>query len=464
MLAAGSLGAALPILGFQPNAASAHKRGTTTTTTTPTTTPSTTTTTPTTTTTTTTPSSTPANSVTAFDTGVPYYATYQSHNTRMVYVPGVGIVLGYLHSWSGGQSASTDTGDVRVIFSSDNGASWTTLLDVSISGHSPPSMEVDSAGNVYAFVVNTWTATGAWMYKFPAGNYANYTRYTIGGGEANTGKFATAYDPYNNHLYYVRGDESGGPFALYTIDPSTGSVLQYLNMLTNDPANTTFPHYPNIYVANDGSGLTLLAWTNTLYSNGSSYYDIHYLVSPDHGQSWIGKNGAISSSSYPIDGTASGPSFSLMDPSEYNTSTYRWLSNVYAQDGKLFFVYSGNPGFWLRRVDWATRTGDLWLGGSNGVCGDTTCLNNLSALFSGAGTSGSRIFLTSAPTDDNIATLSSDDDGATWHLYATTPGETWGWPYALSGSHRLGPNGEILGAFTSQSTSTASFVHTVWNP
>jgi hypothetical protein len=98
------------------------------------------------------------------------------------------------------------------------------------------------------------------------------------------------------------------------------------------------------------------------------------------------------------------------------------------------------------------------------------CLDNISAFFSGNGTAGSRIFLTSelAGTGE-IATLSSDDDGATWNDYAVSSSATWGPPYGISGSHRLGPNGEVFGAFTGElgntySGNVATFFTTAWAP
>jgi hypothetical protein len=69
---------------------------------------------------------------------------------------------------------------------------------------------------------------------------------------------------------------------------------------------------------------------------------------------------------------------------------------------------------------------------------------------------------------NDVATLYSDDDGATWHDYAATTGASWGRPYGISGSHRLGPNGEVFGAFTGEVGNTYSgnlteFFTTAWN-
>jgi hypothetical protein len=326
---------------------------------------------------------------------------------------------------------------------------------------------------VYAFFGEVPAGTdSALMYKFPAGSYSHPVSIPVGNVSAETDKWASAYDPATNHLYYVKGDGSTGSFRLYTINAASGKTLQNLFLLKKTA--TVYPHYPLMYVANDGSGLTLLAWTNTLYSN-NGYYDIHYLVSTDHGRSWIGKNGTIPSSAYPIDPTNAGPSFAMMDPSEYNSSSYRWLANIYVQDGKLFFVYSGQDNgsgqLWYRRVDWQTQTSDEFSGPATSICGETICLDNLSAFFSGNGTANSRIFLTSQEVgSNNIATLYSDDDGATWHDYAVSSNASWPSPYGISGSHRLGPDGEVFGAFTGEATpaniysgNLTEFFRTAWS-
>ncbi len=190
-------------------------------------------------------------------------------------------------------------------------------------------------------------------------------------------------------------------------------------------------------VARDGSGLTVLAWTNT-YDSGAvhpgcsfAYYDIHYLVSPDHGRHWYGKPGLISSSpfpaGFPVDGTDSGPSFALLDPSELSTSCpegnphYNWLENVYTQDDKLLFVYGNAPQGreTYRRVAWNPRTHKAQQ--TTSVRGAQEADRTSPGSSPASGTANAPIIFTSAGSDNRIITLDSTNGGATWHTYGQEP-------------------------------------------
>jgi hypothetical protein len=413
-----------------------------------------------------------------------YFATFSSHAQRLAYVPGSsgGMFVAWLYAEDTTASpcfrepppVGTRCGSamVRVARSTDNGKTWTPLLTIGVGGHSPPTLEADKAGNVYAFV-NSWGSRDTIVYKFSAGNYSRPAiQARLEGGE--TDKSTSGYDPLTDELYYVKGDFTiGNSFRLFRFRTSAKGTITGSDMLTDAPlgAYRVYPHYPTMDVARDGSGLTVLAWTNT-YESGAvhpgcsfSYYDIHYLVSPDHGRHWYGKRGLISSSpfpaGFPVDGTDSGPSFALLNPSELSTSCpmknphYNWLENVCTQHDRLLFVY-GNASQGretYRRVAWNPRTHRA----TNDV-GPMVLkqLHSFTGFFSGTGTANGPIYFTSAGRDHRIITIISTDGGATWHTYATSRRGSWKRTYAVSGGHYLGPSGEILGAFTD------SVSHNVW--
>jgi hypothetical protein len=197
-----------------------------------------------------------------------------------------------------------------------------------------------------------------------------------------------------------------------------------------------------------------MAWTTSNPNNPKGYYDIHYIISPDGGQTWYGKTGAISS--WPILAGDDGVGWQLLDSSEYNSgaNTYtndtNWLANIYVQDGHLYFIYRHQGSYALYR-----RVTPRWTGSGYTMTNDVGPVtvglaDGNGAFFSGNGTTGSQIFLTSdAPGGTSIKTVSSTNDGQTWNTYATSP-PTATSVYATSGGHDLGPGGTIIGAYTDE--------------
>jgi hypothetical protein len=217
-----------------------------------------------------------------------------------------------------------------------------------------------------------------------------------------------------------------------------------------------------------------MAWTTTDKScRPYGYYDIHYVISPDGGANWYGKNGAISYASLPIQAGDDGPSWQLLDASEYKAggNTCRndtnWLASVYIQDGDLFFIYRHQGSKARYR-----RVAPTWSGSSYTMRNDVGPVTiglgdgNEGAFFSGYGTAGSRIFLTGAtPGGHGVKSVSSTDDGRTWHRYAIGPPSST-YVYATSGAPELGPGGNIIGAFTDQigTNGARSNVYFIHNP
>ncbi len=394
------------------------------------------------------------NAVTQVATPNTYYATFQSHNQRVV-ANSHGIFMSWLQTWSG---AGSENGIVRVARSTDGGKTFQTLLDQPIIGHYPGTVETDNAGNVYVFITSLdWkNASGyanARMFKFtPEANFLNPTYATLSGGGSD--KFTSAYDAERNQLYYVQGDASlNGVNKFFTI--STAGTVTSVKDVTKT-GQVAYPHYPHLQAAD---GKLLLAWTNTALANSSGYYDVRFLVSQDGGQTWLGRSGPVA---LPVVADENGPSFAVLDAAERTVGGYRWLAGIHVQAGKLHFTYGSQSQMWYKRFDWAAKAMDRTVG--PGVTGGTTTLQMTSSFFTGSGTPGARIFLTSGTTGNRIGTLQSDDNGTTWKHYALSDAyQPAGYLYAIAGGRRPAPDGSVIGAVTDQgATNRLMFIKSGW--
>ena len=438
------------------------------------------------------------------------YGTFQSHSQRVAHVRGGGIFVAYLgyagpsHDTACHISApqpSTGLTDgcqshaiVNVDRSTDGGSRFSHVLQIGIGGHYPPSLEVDSAGDVLVVVNDAGTTDGAWVYKLPARKWNSpvlmgtltygyddkfTTGYDVAGQSASRGgtywEMHGGDGPTNNHYVMVvtraaAAGWGGGPVSTRCTFGSQQNCYFWLADTDSGPlapSGGVFAHYPHIYFDRSGScpgaqsgrcDLAVMAWTTTDEScSPYGYYDIHYLISADGGATWYGRDGAIPYASFPILAGDDGQGWQLLDSSEYKSSgnTCRndanWLANVYIQDGHLCFIYRHQGSNALYR-----RVTPTWTGSGYTMANDVGPITvgvgdgNEGAFFSGYGTAGSRIFLTGATrSGKGTTTVSSANEGKTWRRYATGP-TTSTYVYATSGAHELGPGGSIIGAFTDQ--------------
>ena len=445
----------------------------------------------------------------ATNIGTPY-GTFQSHSQRMAYVSGGGIFVAYLgHAGRRSDTAChisapqpsqglTDGCQsyaiVNIDRSTDGGSSFSHVFQIGIGGHFPPSLETDSAGDVLVVVNDAGSTDGAWVYKLPTRNWNRpelMGTLTYGYDD----KFTTAYDadgqsassggtywemhggdgPTNNHYVMVATRAAaagwgGGPVNTRCTFGSQQNCYFWLADADSGPLappGDVFAHYPHIYFDRSGScptgqtgrcDLAMIAWTTTDQScSAYGYYDIHYLISPDGGATWYGRDGALPYANFPILAGDDGPGWQLLDSAEYNsgrntcTNDSNWLASIYIQDGHLFFIYRHQASHALYR-----RVTPTWTGSGYTMANDVGPITvglgdgNEGAFFSGYGTPRSRIFLTGASRSGHgITTVSTANDGRTWSTYATGP-STSTYVYATSGAHELGPGGTIIGAFTNQ--------------
>lgn len=388
------------------------------------------------------------------------FGTFQSNNQRLAYSPG-GIFMSYVVDWNRHSDAATGV----IVRSTNGGASWRRILTVRLRDHDPATLQTDSAGNVYAFQSGPVSAPhDAFMYIFPrSADYTNNGSNYLVLNHGYSGKFASAYDPSTNRLFYANW------YGLYTVTlgstRATADSYSYLHMFRADCGETV--EYPLLYVDRSDPGLVVLAYSATKHAAPRpSYYEDRFIVSTDNGTTWQGRSGTISHFPFNFAG-CDGPSWLVNEPSQITgLDDYWWLDSVYAQGGYLLFVYSDRQGaLEYRRFNWSERRFDVTIGLSQCLGAAPLCPEGLGAFFSGEGRRDSRIYLSgSNRPDQKVDIWYSDDEGASWRDYASTPrlGDV---TYACSGMPQLGPNGEVMGAVTilrsGADNSTVYFFHTI---
>jgi hypothetical protein len=437
----------------------------------------------------------------------PYYSTFQSQNSRIVYTSD-GIFLSYFTNWGGN---SNDVGDDIVVRSTDNGATWTRLIDIPNikSKHAPASLETDSSGNIYAFMESqAWGSDDARAYMFPkSANFANNGTDYLELSSAGVGdnKFATAYDPNVNKLFFAAqyymstitatcqseiGSSGTAACSGGTADASQTFQWNHFCNYSSCQSGSSGQElsYPHLYMGRDATDahVLLLSWTEApTPETNAQYYDIRFIFSTDDGATWHGANGSTICGSgcgygWPLDTTQNGPSFLVNPSSETSSTDGPWLDTAYVQDGYFMFMYALHPRYYLSPADKVEYARFSWSGGSATLSERIlypTCISTGSlcptqgsegAFFSGNGTSNAPIYYLGqeySGSSDEVVVLKSTDSGATWQdsLHSSGVGN-WN-PYAESGGFRLGPGGEVLGVMMdasnglTQSSNTIDFFH-----
>jgi hypothetical protein len=129
----------------------------------------------------------------------------------------------------------------------------------------------------------------------------------------------------------------------------------------------------------------------------------------------------------------------------------------------ILFAYGDNShNLHYRRFTWVTKGREARSHAARRMCGVSICAASQGSFFSGTGRPGARIFLTAGMPDHRIGTLYSDDNGVSWHDYASSRVRTAAFPWAVSGGPTPGPAGEVLGAVTDQSRNQVDFIRTGW--
>lgn len=365
--------------------------------------------------------------VTQIDSGVTHYATFQSHNQKVV-ANEHGIFVTHIRDRDLPYQAQT----WRLSRSTDGGANFSTLCEQT-DATNPPVIETDAAGNLHVIRVD-FVVGDAWWYRFDAAQQFRDPQVARIPGAA-AGKYAMAIDGPRQQLYFFAHN---GAFRRIGLDGKVDLAMTLLK--SGDHAALQYP-----LLALDDAGNLHAAWT-TVKHGEYLYWDIHHMLSPDGGTRWqdlAGRPIAI-----PAIADDQGPAERISAADEYQVHT--WLSSMLAVGGKLHFAYlaqSDPPRQHYVRYDLASGERDRHV--QPEFRGERISVRGLSGYFVADAERPRTVYYVSQDAG-RIAVLRSEDNGDSWHDYARSE-ERYAL-YAIGGFRRT-HEGAILGTFTDQRSS-----------
>ncbi len=361
--------------------------------------------------------------LTLLDAEATGYATFQSHNQKVV-ANAHGIFTTHIRSRNEAFTAQ----QWRLSRSRDGGATFETLYE-SVDATNAPAMETDAAGNLY-LVRSDFSDGSASLYRFQADDYAQPTVTRIPGGSA--GKYCMNLDEAHSRLYYFTWGRS-----LFVL--GLDGAVRKRQELTVDGTNAG-PQYPLSFL--DPSGVLHFAWT-TQKHGVYLYWDIHYMASDDGAQSWRRMDGTPLPIPQPTDDSGASDRITLDDEFEVHS----WLSNLLVKDGKAHFAYAAQATTWRQhyvRYDLATAARDVDL---NPIfAGEEIRLASLDGFFASLASLPEAPLYYVSSAGGRLGCLASDDNGETWYDYALSA-ERFN-PYSIGGARELTADGAIVGTFT----------------
>lgn len=371
--------------------------------------------------------------LTCVDPAATGYGTFQSHNQKVV-ANRRGIFMTHIRSRNEPYTAQ----QWRLSWSRDGGQSFDTL-DEATHATNPPILETDDADNIY-LIRPDFLDGHAYLHRYLADqHYLKPSSWRIPNGAA--GKYSMAIDRQRNRLCYFAHN---GTFHLVGLD---GKVLSSTNFIS--AGQSAMLQYPLLYL--DDGGTLHAAWT-TQKHDVYLYWDIHYLQSPDGGQTWRTMSGAAVSP--PVVADEGGPADRITLADEFEAHT--WLESFFVRAGKAHFLYLAQtkpPRQHYVRYDLGSARREI--DRQPNFQGETLSLLGLDGFFAtSAAQPGAPIYVVSRDASaSRLACLASDDEGSTWHDYAASP--TVINPYSIGGCRETTADGWIIGSFTEQVATTS---------
>lgn len=364
--------------------------------------------------------------VVCVDTEATGYATFQSHNQKVV-ANSHGIFMAYIRTRNEAYTAQ----QWRLLRSTDGGRSFSVIYE-DTHATNPPVLETDEAGNIYLIRVD-FQDGNAYLYRFLAEkDFQEPLISVVPQGAA--GKYAMRYDPSRKQLYFFSHNNT---FHVIGLD---GTVHKSCTLLQQGPHAVL--QYPYLDVGQDG--MLHAAWT-TQKHDVYLYYDIHHMCSPDGGKTWRNLDGAPLTTPVVADDT--GPAMCITWDDEFENHT--WLSSVRVKNGKLHFVYLAQrtpSRQHYMRYDIAAAKRDMDL--QPEFAGGMIRLSGLDGFFAArSGKSDSPLFCVMQDAG-RIACLVSRDNGGSWQDFARSTQAFR--PYAIGGYREITEEGHVIGSFTEQ--------------
>lgn len=360
--------------------------------------------------------------LTCVDPDATGYATFQSHNQKVV-ANGRGIFMTHIHS----RNEEYTNQEWRLLHSVDGGQTFATVL-AGVGATNPPVLETGPDDTLYLGRVD-WLAGDAYVHVFAKDAAFDAEPIVLEGAAA--GKYAMLLDEPRNRLYFFSHNNR-----FFTVDLATLAVSR-AELLTDGP--NALLQYPLLALADDGT-LTA-AWT-TQQHGLYMYRDIHWLVSPDGGETWRTPPG--DPLDLPVIADETGPAPSVAGAETLDVHT--WLANLAVHRGKVHFMYlaqSAPSTFHYKRYDLATGAIDFQH--APVLRGAAISMAPFDGFFVTA--PGGALYAV-GQSEGRIACLRSADNGLTWRDHALSD-ERFN-VYSLGGFRELTPDGAVIGAFTDQ--------------
>ncbi len=362
----------------------------------------------------------PAFEVTLVDPAVTGYATFQSHNQKVV-ANQHGYFLSYIQTRDEPFMAQR----WRLMRSVDEGKSFDLVYEAVHATNAPP-IETDAEGNVY-LACTDFKDGNAYLYRFDvAKNFQEPAISTIPGGAA--GKVALLLDPSVPCLYFASHNNE-----FYTLGLD-GAVRERITLL--QPGPKAYLQYPSLRL--DAGGALHYAWT-TVLKDAYLYRDIHHMMRPRGSTTWQNFDGTPLTA--PVVADDGGLATRITGDDEFEVHT--WLASFLIKGGKAHFLYM-NQGPTAKEV-YVRR--DV----QSGVEELRTTLDtvlSMSGLFVTADDSPTSPLYCVSSKDQHLVALISRDNGGAWAPYART--EEAYHEYSLGGCNTMAPGGWIIGSFTDQ--------------
>lgn len=379
--------------------------------------------------------------LTLVDDPVIHYATFQSHNQKVVEAGGL-IYISHLRTRNEAYTEQT----WRLSVSKDRGASFKTLAEQT-DATNPPVLECDPQGNLFLIRVDfvsgdafldRWEAgqVRSWAYK-DQGKPPTPKTTRIAGGAA--GKYAAEIDTARKQLYFFSHNNT---FHRISLD---GTLIDSRQLITAGPHGLL--QYPHLSL--NPHGQLHLAWTTQKHGE-YLYWDIHHAFSEDGGDSfcsWLPtSDGGRAKLRLPIVADETGDALRITLDDEFEVHTWLASGLATAEHWHGLYLAQTNP---VRQhyIRYDLKTGKKQIDRYPEVAGESINLRGLDGYLVSDATDPNRLFVLGNDSG-HLACLVSQDAGQTWHDYARTE-DTYGL-YSIGGFRRLTSDGAIFGTFTDQ--------------
>jgi hypothetical protein len=379
--------------------------------------------------------------VTLVDEPVIHYATFQSHNQKVVEGGGL-IFMTHLRSRN---EAYTDQA-WRLSVSRDAGSTFVTLVERS-DATNPPVLECDPQGNLYLFRVDfvggdafldRWESEGirSWLEN-PRGNRPVPSTTRIPGGAA--GKYSAMIDPQRDRLYFFSHNNT---FHRLRLD---GTLVDSRVLLASGPNGLL--QYPLMSLNPEGQ--LHLAWTTQKHGE-YMYRDIHHMISEDGGDTFVSwqasGDGGRTKLQLPIIADETGPTLRVTLDDEFEVHTWLACGLATSKHWHGFYQAQTQPPR-QHYVRYDLKTGEKQIDRFPQVAGDRLSLSGLDGFLVNHPSDPKRLYLIGNDAG-HLACLVSDDAGETWKDYARSE-QSFGL-YSIGGYREVTADGAVIGSFTDQ--------------